>query len=561
MTGRAAPARPARRAVALLAAVVAALAWLVAGAPAASAHANLRLTEPVQGSRVETAPTAVTLRFSEGVGLSDRSVQVLDGNGRRVDTGPPSHPDGAGDVVTVRLQGGLSRGTYTVVYRVVSADSHPIAGTFSFGLGVQPGAVRADVAAASPDTVAVHGAARALSLAGAAGLVGGVVFCVAVWPAGTGSRRARSLVTASWWASLGTTLALFVVQGPYGAGLSLTSLLDPDLVGTTLSTRYGQLLLMRLVLLALAVPLLRRLDGDRTVVAPLAGLGGILLLTFSLAEHAGQGRLVPLAVAADAFHAGAASVWLGGLATLLLVVLVRPAPGDPRPDLSAVLPRWSRTAAGAVAVIVGTGLFQAWREVGERAALTGTTYGRLLLAKVALVVVMLVVAASARSLVTRLAGRGPDTAQTALRVRSRVATEAVVGVLVLAVTATLVGTVPARDSFDTPFSRTLKAVDVEGKEITVLLDLDSTRSGLTAMHVYTFTDFGDPLPFESATASLTQKAAGLGPVRVDLPVLTPGHGTTDAVVIPAAGAWSVSVRVLTDATTAYIATTTIDVRG
>ena len=87
------------------------------------------------------------------------------------------------------------------------------------------------------------------------------------------------------------------------------------------------------------------------------------------------------------------------------------------------------------------------------------------------------------------------------------------------------------------------------------------RSDLYGLGVVGYLAVSGRLPFESATASLTQKAAGLGPVRVDLPVLTPGHGTTEAVVIPAAGAWTVSVRVLTDATTSYVATTTIDVRG
>jgi copper transport protein len=550
-----------RRLAAAVTAVLGAALWVVAGATAASAHANLVQTEPLQGTRVETAPTAVTLTFSESVGISDRSVEVVDGNGRRVDAGKPARLADRADTVTVPLSAGLARGTYTVVWRVASADSHPVAGTFSFGLGVEAGAVRTTVAASSPDTVAVHGAARALSLAAAAGLVGGAVFCLVVWPAGAGSSRARRLVVASWWGSVAATVLLLVVEGPYGGGRSLGSVLDPALLRSTVTTRYGQLLLLRLVVLGLAVPLLRRVRDDRTALTPLAGLGALFLLTFSLAEHSGQGRLVGLAVVADAVHAAAACVWLGGLATLLGVVLVRPAAGDPRPDLGAVLPRWSRTATGSVAAILATGLFQTWREVGGLDELTGTTYGRVLLGKVGLVAVMLAVAATARALVVRIARRDPDSATFALRLRSRVLTESVVGVLVVAVTAVLVSTVPARDAFDAPFTQTVEAVGVEGDRIKVLVDLDSTRTGLTAMHVYAFTSFGDPLKFESATASLTNKSRNLGPIRVDLPVVAPGHGTTDALVIPAAGEWTVTVRVLTDAATAWTATTTLPVRG
>lgn len=551
----------ARRAAAVVVAALVAAFWVVAGATAASAHANLVRSDPLQGSRVETAPTAVTLTFSENVGISDRSIEVVDGNGRRVDAGKPGHGAGGSASVTVPLSGGLARGTYTVVWRVASADSHPVAGTYSFGLGVEPGAVRTTVSASSPDSVAVHGAARALSLAAAAGLVGGATFCLLVWPAGAGSSRARRLVGAAWWTSLGATVLLLLVEGPYGGGRSLASAFDPALLRSTVTTRYGQLLVLRLVVLGLAVPLLRRVREDRTALTPLAGLGAMFLLTFSLAEHSGQGRLVGLAVVADAVHAAAACLWLGGLATLLWVVLVKPAPGDPRPDLVTVLPRWSRVAAGSVAAIVVTGLFQTWREVGGTEELTGTTYGKVLLAKVALVAVMLAVAATARALVLRIARRDPDAATFALRLRSRVLTESVVGVLVVAVTAVLVSTVPARDAFDAPFSASLDAVGVEGETIKVLVDVDSTRTGLTEMHVYAFTTFGDPLTFETATASLTNKAKGLGPIRVDLPVVAPGHGTTDALVVPAAGDWTVSVRVLTDATTAYTATATLPVRG
>ena len=395
----------------------------------------------------------------------------------------------------------------------------------------------------------------------AAGLVGGAAFCLGVWPAGAGSGRARRLVAASWWGSVVATVVLLVVEGPYGGGRSLASVLDPALFRGTVTTRYGQLLLLRLVVLGLAVPVLRKVRDDRTVVTPLAGLGAMFLLTFSLAEHSGQGRLVGLAVVADAVHAAAACIWLGGLATLLGVVLVKPAPGDPRPDLAAVLPRWSRTATGCVLAILGSGLFQTWREVGGTAELTGTTYGRILLGKAALVAVMLAVAATARALVVRIARKDADAAAFALRLRTRVLTESVVGVLVVAVTAVLVGTVPARDAYDAPFSATVDAVGVEGDTIKVLVDLDSTRTGLTAMHVYAFTSYGDPLAFESATASLTNKARGLGPVKVELPVVAPGHGTTDALVVPAAGDWTISVRVLKDATTAYTATTTLPVRG
>ena len=88
-----------------------------------------------------------------------------------------------------------------------------------------------------------------------------------------------------------------------------------------------------------------------------------------------------LALPLDALHLAAVAAWLGGLAVLLLAVL----PARDAGRLAAVLPRWSRWAAGSVAVIVATGLFASWREVRDLSALPGTRYGQLLLVKAALV--------------------------------------------------------------------------------------------------------------------------------------------------------------------------------
>src|SRR5689334_18630843 len=98
---------------------------LLAGAGPASAHAALTGSDPQQGVVVDKAPTQVSLTFSEKVAMNDDSLRVLDPKGARVDTGNPSNISGT--TYAVRLRAGLSEGTYTVTYQVVSADSHPVA--------------------------------------------------------------------------------------------------------------------------------------------------------------------------------------------------------------------------------------------------------------------------------------------------------------------------------------------------------------------------------------------------------------------------------------------------
>ena len=118
------------------------LALVVAGS--ASAHARLVSSTPANDEVLQRAPERVTIRFNEAVESAFGSVRVFDGAARRVDEGNTTRPNA--DAVSVALRSGLPRGTYTVAWRVVSADSHPIHGAYLFHVG-KPGAGAAGVAA------------------------------------------------------------------------------------------------------------------------------------------------------------------------------------------------------------------------------------------------------------------------------------------------------------------------------------------------------------------------------------------------------------------------------
>ncbi len=118
----------ARRSVrAVPAAVALALVLLTAAAPAASAHDQLISTDPQDGAVLDTAPASVGLTFSEDV-LDISTTVVVAG------------PDGSvpvtaavdGTTVTATLPDGLPDGAYTVTWRVVSSDGHPVQGSFGF---------------------------------------------------------------------------------------------------------------------------------------------------------------------------------------------------------------------------------------------------------------------------------------------------------------------------------------------------------------------------------------------------------------------------------------------
>ena len=118
-----------RRGAALLGAVALALVGTLSAASAAQAHDVLQGTDPADGSTVAVVPDHVTLTFNEPALFVGTEIMVHDPNERMVNIGPPVLVD---NTVSQEVTGALPAGVYTVIYRVTSADGHPIEGRFAF---------------------------------------------------------------------------------------------------------------------------------------------------------------------------------------------------------------------------------------------------------------------------------------------------------------------------------------------------------------------------------------------------------------------------------------------
>ncbi|WP_328632923.1 copper resistance CopC/CopD family protein [Streptomyces sp. NBC_00356] len=402
---------------------------LLAGAAPASAHAALTGSDPKQGAVVDTAPKKVSLTFSESVAISDGAVRVLDPAGKRVDDGKVAHSGGT--TYTVGVHSGLPDGTFTVAYQVVSADSHPVAGAYTFSIGApsKTTAVVADQNAGGGVVGVIYGIARYVSYAGFALLVGGAAFVLGCWRRGAGSKPVQRVVVGAWTALTAATLAMLLMRGSYTGSGKVGDVFDMSLLGQVLQTKTGAALTSRLLLLAAAALFIAVLfgayakkneedaeggeegkegqDGQDSKAKERNDLtfglsvgGGVvaagLAATWAMAEHASTGIQAALAMPVDVLHLLAVAAWLGGLTTLL-VALYR----VPTIEGSAVR-RFSRVAFCSVLVLVATGLYQSWRQVGSWSALTGTTYGQLLMVKVGLVAVLVGVAWISRKWTARL---------------------------------------------------------------------------------------------------------------------------------------------------------------
>ena len=300
---------------ALLVVALATLGFMVGVATPAWAHATLLSSDPADGTSVPTGPASITLRFSEHVLVDTDAVRVVAGSGDRVDTAD-AHTVGAGDTVVAGLRGGLATGTYLVSWHVISADTHPVSGGFSFGVGVTPAAYSAAGGGVSGLDV-VGAAGRTLVYAGLVLAVGVGAFLAAVWPAGRSRRRYRRLLGWGLVLLATGTVVEFLVQGAAGVGGGLGALMRPSLVADTAGSYLGHLLALRLLLVVMAAIALRARAWASLTRPELALLGVGLAGTVALAGHAHSGSDQLLAGASWTLHVLAMAVWLGGLTVLV----------------------------------------------------------------------------------------------------------------------------------------------------------------------------------------------------------------------------------------------------
>jgi copper transport protein len=563
---------------------------MLALAPEALAHAQLLGTSPESGSTVPRQPALVIFKFNQAVGGTLGAVRVYNARGEEVDNLNAGHSYGQQRWMGVGLKPSLPDGTYTGTYRVISADTHIVYGGLVFNIGHAGAAPKFTVAGlinrnrSGHVTEVAFGVVRGLDYVSLALGLGCLAFLLFAWLPGVAAaagseagweaasrafaRRLELLLIAAVLIGVVVAALGILLQGASAAGISLWASVKGTVLNDTLDSRFGWVWGVRgLVWLTLgaalvavrirrseAIPVLRpvTLGAHGTALGPyppraglgVLGVGAIFLaMTPALSGHASVQSPTGVFFPVDVVHVLAASVWVGGIACLLLALpaATRRLEGPERSRLlTATLMRFSPLALGCVIAIAATGTIQAYIDVRSVHGLLHTTYGALIMVKTGLLLALIGLGWVNRERVIpalrRIVEQGSSPGAAGRVARRNLRGELALMLVVFGVTAALVSYTPPIDAASGPFSTTT-SVGPAQLEMTV----EPARAGLNTVHIYLI-DAKTGAQF-TATKELTVTAKlpakGIGPLPLQPNLAGPGHYVLNSAELSPAGTWQI----------------------
>jgi copper transport protein len=506
---------------------VATLGW----AASASAHASLIETDPAPEATLDVAPRVVTIVFDETVAAGPDAIRLFGPGGDRVG-GVKTRT--SGPRVEAKLPRLDRKGTYTVGWRVLSADGHPIGGAWVFHLEAATAARPDPAATRLPATSAP---VRIADATGTAIAITALGFAAAapLWLRRLGLGPSRAIRRILWTAGTVGVAALVgaLIANAFTAAGGLSGV--PAILAATPAALFAGVAV-------LAVSAGWMLQGKhaerRSWVAAAIAVAGT-----ALSGHAATATAL-LATGAQLVHVGAFALWGCGLA-LLAISLRRPHPGDSLAEFRRRVLRFSPVAAASAGAIAVTGLALAWLRVGWD-QLFATTYGWVVVAKCGLFAAVVVAAGLNRFVLLPAPERPAVCAASggaAVALPERTLARLDVGlrvelVLMAAAVATgsLLGTQApptVRSNFDAsaPFGRGEVQVTVSpaalGRNEIHAIAVDG--AGMAATEV------------EDMRVELRLPSDRLGPLRPQVVTVSPGHIVAPQAHLARRGEWRLTV--------------------
>jgi len=372
---------------------------LVIGVPSAYAHPFLLDSEPSQVVNAPIGTTQIITKYSEAVEIDFSELKVFDSNGNQIDNGDTAYYEGESSLVITTPP--LEDGTYTVTSKVLSkVDGHLVRAAIIFGVGeAQVNASLLESQDESETTFLPEAAARFPGIVGQTVVLGSAISAIAIW----GTQRKHfgkenltlinqtyrskfSKITGA--ALVGVLVSNFVMIAVQTVRLETSPI---DVLGTTFGTTWLIQMIITIILLGIWFWMERKPHLTNKKHVPMLVVSLALIFTTTMFGHGTASELAAPMIL-DYVHNLLASVWIGGIIFFGFVILPTLAKLDwmeKEKMVLAILPRYSGMITIALGILIITGPTLLWFLESNVTAITNSTYGFLIFAKIFLALIMI----------------------------------------------------------------------------------------------------------------------------------------------------------------------------
>ncbi|PGV57277.1 copper resistance protein [Bacillus cereus] len=506
----------------------------------ASAHANVVKSNPTENETLKKAPPVVKIEFDEDIQVSHfNTLFVRDSSGKRVDL-KDAHIDKSNKkLLEAGLKENLKNGLYSIQWKAISADGHPIQGVIPFRIGS---------AEAGTDDIKVEemGYVPKIDMIVERGIlytsfslfIGVLLFNLILYKGSESQVQSRSKKII-WISLFGIFISLLFnlpLQAKINADVSWLEAFDPLLLKETLQLSvFGYVWITQMALISMFIIVTyfamkrEKLSSFKVWSIPILLFIGLLVMK-AFNSHAYGLKFKEIAVVMDFLHLFAASLWVGGLSSIIL--LLRKEDGKWAMYWDAIK-RFSPWATGTVIVILLTGLFNSTFFIPTIHSLFDTKYGLALLAKILLFVCMGIL-----GIIHYVKGR----MRAQQRLGATVKVEFIIGVIVFIIVAfmTNVQTPPMPPTG--PFTES-KQLD-NGYELT--LNVSPNKVGQNTFHITLKDENGQPVTDMEQIILTTQSLdMNMGKGSFKVSAVSPGEYEAEGMYINMTGNWNIHVHGLT----------------
>ena len=368
------------------------------GFPLAYGHPFLLDSEPSQGQNVAVGTTQIITHYSEAVEINFSELKIYDSNGNQVDNRDTAYYNAESSLVITTSP--LEDGVYTIASKVLSkVDGHLVHAAIIFGVGdVQIDASLFESQEQSETTFIPESIARFPGLVGQTIVLGGIIASIVIWSTGqTRFKEQITLIESSFKAKFSKVIGFgiisvfasnFIMLGVQTWRLETSPL---DVIQTTFGHTWLTRMILTIILIGIWFWIERKNQVSIKTQLPMLVFALALIATTTMMGHGASTELVP-PIILDYVHNLLSSIWIGGVIFLGFVVLpsITKLDGIVRDKITiSLIPRFSAMIIISLGILIITGPTLLWFLDSNVSSLTDSTYGKLIMLKIAIASVMI----------------------------------------------------------------------------------------------------------------------------------------------------------------------------